>query len=63
MNRFDVFWDRLTKHIAEYVYPYEVLDTYHNMTTAFADSRHGKTVLNRNGRQIQFHVYAISMMQ
>lgn len=62
MKDFNGFWDKLTKHMQRYVFPYEVLESYHILHTAFSESRHGKIALKRNGAKICFHVYAVSMM-
>lgn len=61
MERFDDFWDRLTEYVKKYSFPYDVVEDFTDMPFAYAESRHGKIVLKRSGKNISFHLFAIKL--
>ena len=58
---FGDFWSKVLNHMEGYSFPYETLEEIQDITTAYADSRHAKAVLNRNGKRVSVHLYAIAM--
>ncbi len=58
---FDEFWSKLIGYVADYRFPYEVVEAFREINSAYTESRHGKTVLQRNGKKISVHLYAVAM--
>lgn len=61
VNRFDRFWYKVMSHMSNYRFPYEIAVPICEITTPYSESRHAKMVLNRNGRKINVHLYAVAM--
>ena len=58
---FGDFWDKVMNHMAGYRFPYETLEGIRDIATAYTDSRHAKAILNRNGKNVSVHLYAVAM--
>ena len=58
---FDDFWRRLVSYISSFSFPYEISEEFHEINTNFTQSRHGKMVLLRSGKPVNFHLYAVVM--
>lgn len=58
---FGEFWDKVMNYIDGYSFPYDTVDGIRDIATAYADSRHAKVVLNRNGKNVNVHLYAVAM--
>ncbi|MDD5891987.1 MAG: hypothetical protein PUC72_05555 [Bacteroidales bacterium] len=58
---FGDFWDKVKKHMTGYSFPFETKEEIREISTAYTDLRHAKAVLNRNGKSVKFHLYAIQM--
>lgn len=50
---FKEFWEKLVKHLMAFKFSYEVLEGLCEISTAYANSRHGKLILQRNGIPIE----------
>lgn len=61
VKAFGNFWDKVMEHMIGYSFPYETIEGIREITTAYTDSRHARAVLNRNGKNVIVHLYAISM--
>lgn len=61
VKRFGEFWDKVINHMEGYSFPYETVEKMRDVTTAYTDSRHAKAVLNRNGKSVSVHLYAVAM--
>lgn len=60
-KRFGDFWDKVINHMKGYSFPFETVEEMRDVATAYTDSRHAKAVLNRNGKRISVHLYAVVM--
>jgi len=58
---FGDFWVKVMNHMDGYIFPYETVEGIRDIATAYTDSRHAKAVLNRNGKRVSVHLYAIAM--
>ena len=58
---FGDFWDKVMNHMDGYSFPYETLEGMRDVATAYTDSRHAKAILNRNGKKVSVHLYAVAM--
>ena len=58
---FDGFWNKFMDYMKSYEFPYDTDETVRELNTPYTESRHAKTVLNRNGKKINVHFYAIVM--
>ena len=58
---FGDFWVKVMNHMNGYSFPYETVEGIRDIATAYTDSRHAKAVLNRNGKRVSVHLYAIAM--
>lgn len=61
VKHFDDFWDKIMKHMDNYSFPYEAVEGIQDIATAYTESRHAKAVLNRNGKRVSIHLYAVAM--
>ena len=61
VKEFGDFWDKVMNHMEGYSFPFETVEGMRDVATAYADSRHAKAVLNRNGKCISVHLYAVAM--
>lgn len=60
-KKFDEFWEKVVKHLRMFKFSYELLEGIREISTAYTDSRHGKLILQRNGKRVNVHVYAMAM--
>ena len=60
-KKFDELWKKIMLHMHEFNFPYEVADGMKEIGTAYTDTRHARAELNRNGKKISVHLWAISM--
>lgn len=58
---FGEFWGKVMNHMDGYSFPYETVEGIRDIATAYADSRHAKAVLKRNGKNVNVHLYAVAM--
>lgn len=58
---FGDFWTKVMNHMKGYSFPYETIEDIRDIATAYTDSRHAKAVLNRNGKRVSLHLYAVAM--
>lgn len=58
---FGDFWDKIINHMTGYNFPYETVEGIRDIATAYSESRHAKAVLNRNGKRVSVHLYAVAM--
>ena len=58
---FGDFWDKVMNHMDGYSFPYATLEGMRDVATAYTDSRHAKAILNRNGKKVSVHLYAVAM--
>ena len=58
---FGDFWGKVMNHMEGYNFPYETVEGIRDIPTAYADSRHAKAILNRNGKNVSVHLYAVAM--
>ena len=58
---FGDFWNKVMNYMAGYSFPYETLEGIQDIATAYTESRHAKAVLNRNGKRVSVHLYAVAM--
>lgn len=58
---FNGFWKKTMNHISNFVFPYKNISKLSETPTAYTESRHANVVLNRNGKNVSIHIYAISM--
>ncbi len=62
VTKFDEFWERLFAYLKEeYEFPFKVKDELWEMNHIYCDSRHGKTVLLRENKEVAVHFYAMCM--
>ncbi len=58
---FESFWNKFMDYMKDYEFPYDTDETVRELNTPYTESRHAKTVLNRNGKKVHVHFYAIVM--
>ena len=61
VKRFEDFWEKIVNHMKDYCFPYTVEEKIREISSVYTDSRHAKVVLNRNGKRVSVHLYAIQM--
>ena len=61
MVDFSGFWKKLLLYLNTFEYPYDVVEEVANINTGLAEIKHSLVVLNREGTEVSFHVYAVHM--
>ena len=61
VKRFEDLWEKIVNHMKDYCFPYTVEEKIREISSVYTDSRHAKVVLNRNGKRVSVHLYAIQM--
>lgn len=61
VKRFEVLWEKIMNHMKDYRFPYTVEEKIREISSVYTNSRHAKVVLNRNGKRVSVHLYAIQM--
>ena len=61
VKRFEVLWEKIKNHMKDYRFPYTVEEKIMEISSVYTNSRHAKVVLNRNGKRVSVHLYAIQM--
>lgn len=56
---FQAFWDKFIKYLCDYQFAYEIEKPLIEVIHGFAESRHARVILNRNGILVSVHFYAI----
>lgn len=63
VKKFAAFWVNCLNFIRdEYRFPYEIKEEIQELNHIYASSRHAKTVLLRDGREVAVHFYALSVL-
>lgn len=58
-KEFESFWDKFFSYLCSYTFPYDIKETVKEVAPLYAESRHAKVLLNRNGMDINVHFYVI----
>lgn len=61
VKRFETLWEKIMNHMKDYRFPYTVVEKIREISSVYTDSRHAKVVLNRNGKRVSVHLYAVEM--
>ncbi|WP_139355613.1 hypothetical protein [Oribacterium sp. C9] len=61
VKAFDDFWGKLIDHMNDYCFPYKNVEGMRDVATVYTDLRHAKAMLNRNGKNVSVHLFAIAV--